>query len=329
MPVAVRSSATAEDSAEASFAGQQDTYLWIIGEEAVVEHVKRCWASLYRDRSHRLPARRAGSTERTCRWRSSCSGWCAPRRRRRDDAQPGRTATARTIAIESSFGLGETVVGGTVTPDSFLVDKVMLEIVESKISCEGHRARARRRPAAACVERTVEAERTHRPVAHRATRSSPSPRSPSRPSGTTAARRTSSGRSTDGAVRPAPEPPRDRLVAQARAGAGRRSASGSASGASSTPDQSPGREEDRGCRPPSRLSGSSAPTRTRRPRAPRAGRSCTPTTSLPRGPARGRGGRASGSPTSSTGRGRSSPSTRSRSSIAMQAASASTTRATT
>ena len=51
MPVAVRSSATAEDSADASFAGQQDTYLWIVGEDAVLEHVRRCWASLYSARS--------------------------------------------------------------------------------------------------------------------------------------------------------------------------------------------------------------------------------------------------------------------------------------
>ncbi len=51
VPVAVRSSATAEDSALASFAGQQDTYLWIVGEDAVLEHVQRCWASLYSARS--------------------------------------------------------------------------------------------------------------------------------------------------------------------------------------------------------------------------------------------------------------------------------------
>lgn len=47
MPVAVRSSATSEDSAEASFAGLQDTYLWVNGGGSVVEHVRRCWASLY------------------------------------------------------------------------------------------------------------------------------------------------------------------------------------------------------------------------------------------------------------------------------------------
>jgi len=51
LPVAVRSSATAEDLPDASFAGQQDTYLWVVGEEEVIEHVRRCWASLYTSRA--------------------------------------------------------------------------------------------------------------------------------------------------------------------------------------------------------------------------------------------------------------------------------------
>src|SRR5580693_211864 len=50
VPVAVRSSATCEDQPEASFAGEHDTYLWIRGGDAVVEHVRRCWASLFTDR---------------------------------------------------------------------------------------------------------------------------------------------------------------------------------------------------------------------------------------------------------------------------------------
>ena len=46
-PVAIRSSATSEDSADASFAGLQDTYLWVRGVDSVIEHVRKCWASLY------------------------------------------------------------------------------------------------------------------------------------------------------------------------------------------------------------------------------------------------------------------------------------------
>jgi phosphoenolpyruvate synthase/pyruvate phosphate dikinase len=57
VPVAVRSSATAEDTAEASFAGQQDTYLWVRGATQVVEHVSRCWASLFTDRAVAYRAR--------------------------------------------------------------------------------------------------------------------------------------------------------------------------------------------------------------------------------------------------------------------------------
>jgi pyruvate,water dikinase len=51
VPVAVRSSATAEDLPDASFAGQQDTYLWIIGQEAVMQKIRECWASLYTARA--------------------------------------------------------------------------------------------------------------------------------------------------------------------------------------------------------------------------------------------------------------------------------------
>ena len=57
-PVAVRSSATAEDLPDASFAGQQDTYLWLVGRDEAAEHVRRCWASLYTVASHRLPPAR-------------------------------------------------------------------------------------------------------------------------------------------------------------------------------------------------------------------------------------------------------------------------------
>ncbi|MEN9612259.1 MAG: hypothetical protein RLZZ628_3073 [Bacteroidota bacterium] len=51
LPVAIRSSANAEDMPNASFAGQQDTYLWVVGENAVIEHIKKCWASLFTSRA--------------------------------------------------------------------------------------------------------------------------------------------------------------------------------------------------------------------------------------------------------------------------------------
>ena len=75
VPVAVRSSATAEDGAEASFAGQQDTYLWVVGADAVVEHVRRCWGEPVLGALDRLPRGPRASRTTTSRWPSSSSGW--------------------------------------------------------------------------------------------------------------------------------------------------------------------------------------------------------------------------------------------------------------
>ncbi|UGS36576.1 cytochrome P450 [Capillimicrobium parvum] len=130
--VAVRSSATAEDSAEASFAGQQDTYLWIVGADAVVEHVRRCWASLYSARS--IAYRRDHAIgEDDVRM-----AVVVQRMVDADAAGVAMTLNPVTgdrskIVIDASFGLGETVVGGEVTPDNYVVDKVMLEMVDSRI----------------------------------------------------------------------------------------------------------------------------------------------------------------------------------------------------
>src|SRR5215203_3140195 len=98
LPVAVRSSATSEDSAEASFAGLQDTYLWIRGADSVLEHVRRCWASLYSVESVTYRLRR------------------------------GIPETDLGMAIDASWGLGSAVVSGDVTPDSYVVSKVTGEM---------------------------------------------------------------------------------------------------------------------------------------------------------------------------------------------------------
>ena len=74
VPVAVRSSAIAEDSADASFAGQQDTYLWVVGEDEVLEHVRRCWASICRTARSPTGAT-AASTTRGCAWAWWSSAW--------------------------------------------------------------------------------------------------------------------------------------------------------------------------------------------------------------------------------------------------------------
>ena len=160
VPVAVRSSATAEDSADDSFAGQQDTYLWITGEEAVVEHVKRCWASLFSDRSIAYRHEREIAEDGVLmavvvqRMVPAASAGVAMTL---DPSNGDRCI----VAIESSFGLGETVVGGTVTPDSFRVDKVMLEIVGSEISDK--EVELVPSPDGGVVERELEADRRTAP----------------------------------------------------------------------------------------------------------------------------------------------------------------------
>ena len=76
--VAVRSSATAEDLEDASFAGQQDTYLNVRGADALLDAVRDCWASLWTARAIAYRARRGHRPGRTSRWRSSSSGWSTP-----------------------------------------------------------------------------------------------------------------------------------------------------------------------------------------------------------------------------------------------------------
>ncbi len=131
VPVAVRSSATAEDSSDASFAGEHDTFLWVVGEDAVLKAVAMCRASLNTDRAVAYRADRGIEGEQMAvvvqkMVRADAAGVAMTL----NPANGDRCA----IAIESAFGLGETVVGGTVTPDRFLVDKVMLDVVETQIA---------------------------------------------------------------------------------------------------------------------------------------------------------------------------------------------------
>ncbi|MEB2836504.1 MAG: pyruvate, water dikinase [Desulfurococcales archaeon] len=130
--VAVRSSATVEDLPEASFAGQQDTYLNIVGEEELVEHVKRVWASLwtaralsYRD-SLNIEHEKAFMAVLVQKMVNSRSAGVM------FTVHPV-TGERDKIVIESAWGLGEYVVEGKVTPDQFIVSKDTLEIVERRI----------------------------------------------------------------------------------------------------------------------------------------------------------------------------------------------------
>ncbi len=131
--VAVRSSATVEDLPEASFAGQQDTYLNVSGAKKVIEFVKKAWASLwtaralsYRD-SLNVPHEDAFMAVVVQKMVSSRSSGVM------FTLHPV-TGDETKIVVESIWGLGEYIVGGKVTPDSFVVDKETLEIIEKRIS---------------------------------------------------------------------------------------------------------------------------------------------------------------------------------------------------
>src|SRR5262249_34988730 len=123
LPVAVRSSATAEDLPNASFAGQQDTYLWVGGEDAVVEKGKACWASLFKARAISYRAENGlGQTDvmMSVGVQKMVNATAAGVAMTLDPLNGDRTK----IVIDSAFGLGEPVVSGEITPDNFIVEKV-------------------------------------------------------------------------------------------------------------------------------------------------------------------------------------------------------------
>jgi len=136
IPVAVRSSATAEDLPDASFAGQQDTFLWIVGADAVVENTRKCWSSIFTDRAiayrhemgylHQSIAMSVGIQKMVDPIASGVAFTLNPTNGDRSQ-----------VAIDASWGLGEAVVSGEVTPDNFLVDKVLREVIKREISDKG------------------------------------------------------------------------------------------------------------------------------------------------------------------------------------------------
>jgi pyruvate,water dikinase len=132
VPVAVRSSAIGEDSQDATFAGQQETYLWVRGAERVCDAVRDCWASLYSPTAISYRARLAGSTGPPAMGvtvqlmvDAEVSGvmfTCNP-----------LSGDPSMVAINASWGLGLAVVGGEVTPDDYLLSKVTREVVREHI----------------------------------------------------------------------------------------------------------------------------------------------------------------------------------------------------
>src|SRR3954471_12843720 len=123
LPVAVRSSATSEDSAQDSFAGLQDTYLWVRGGDSVVEHVRRCWASLYSVESVTYRLRR-GIPETDLGMAVVVQRMVGARSSGVMFTRSPLSGDRSVVAIDASWGLGSAVVSGDVTPDSFVVSKV-------------------------------------------------------------------------------------------------------------------------------------------------------------------------------------------------------------
>jgi pyruvate,water dikinase len=135
--VAVRSSATCEDSPDASFAGEHDSYLWVRGAGSVLDAVRRCWASLFTDRAVSYRARMGYShldvemcvaVQKMVKPRSAGVAFTL---------NPGN-GDRSAVAIDSAWGFGEGVVSGDVTPDNFLVDKVMNVITRRTVSTKRH-----------------------------------------------------------------------------------------------------------------------------------------------------------------------------------------------
>ncbi|RIV84771.1 phosphoenolpyruvate synthase [Aurantiacibacter xanthus] len=132
-PVAVRSSATTEDADDASFAGLQDTFLWVLDDASMIEKVRECWASLYSvesmtyRRKQGLPEAGVAMAVVVQRMvEAKCAGVMFTR--------SPTTGDKSVITIEGAWGLGSSVVSGEVTPDKWVLGKITGEISQRDIS---------------------------------------------------------------------------------------------------------------------------------------------------------------------------------------------------
>jgi pyruvate,water dikinase len=131
--VAVRSSATAEDLPDASFAGQQETYLNVKGPDDLLEKVVKCWSSLFTPRAIFYRNEKGFAHEKVF---ISVGVQKMVNSRAAGVMFTINPVTGETdeIVIEGNYGLGETVVSGAVNPDDFVVDKATLKIEERRIA---------------------------------------------------------------------------------------------------------------------------------------------------------------------------------------------------
>jgi rifampicin phosphotransferase len=156
---AVRSSATAEDLPTASFAGQQDTYLNVVGPAAILKHVRRCWASLFTERAvtYRL---RNGFDHRKVHMAVVVQRMLFPRAAGILFTADPVTSDRKIVSIEASFGLGEALVAGLVNPDVYQVRDG--EVVAKAVAAKKLAVYAK--PAGGTQELAIEPESQEQPA---------------------------------------------------------------------------------------------------------------------------------------------------------------------
>lgn len=132
-PVAVRSSGTAEDLDDASFAGQQETYLFVIGNDDVVKFIKECWASLYNDRAI-FYRREKKFDERSISIAVVVQRMVSAQKAGVMFTSNPITNDYDTVVLEAAWGLGEAIVSGIVTPDNLWINKNTGEVTTEYIS---------------------------------------------------------------------------------------------------------------------------------------------------------------------------------------------------
>ncbi|MFG2754057.1 rifamycin-inactivating phosphotransferase [Streptomyces xanthophaeus] len=156
---AVRSSATAEDLPTASFAGQQDTYLNVVGPTAVLQHVSRCWASLFTERAVTY-RRRNGIDHRTVRMAVVVQRMVFPHAAGILFTADPVTGNRKVATVDAGFGLGEALVSGLVNPDVYKVRHG--EVVARTIAAKERAVHAL--PAGGTQEVTIDSHRRGQPA---------------------------------------------------------------------------------------------------------------------------------------------------------------------
>ncbi|MFG2658308.1 rifamycin-inactivating phosphotransferase [Streptomyces sp. NPDC048425] len=158
-PCAVRSSATAEDLPTASFAGQQDTYLNVVGPTAILQHISRCWASLFTERAVTY-RQRNGIDHRTVHMAVVVQRMVFPHASGILFTADPVTGNRKVATVDAGFGLGEALVSGLVNPDVFKVRDG--EVVDKAIAAKQRAVQAL--PTGGTQEVTIDSQQQEQPA---------------------------------------------------------------------------------------------------------------------------------------------------------------------